>query len=203
MAYWSVPPQWYGERCFIFGCGPSLVDAPVSRLCRLGRTIAINDAYLRAPHSDILYFCDLHWWRANEWQIRNAFFGHWIVSLENELPGVKRLHNTGPIGLETDPCGLRHGSNSGYQAINLAYHLGAKEIVLVGFDMRTIDGRVHWRQRNGDNENGQTRTMTNVMLPKFQTLKTPLEQEGVRVINATPGSSLTIWPIVHPETFLG
>lgn len=31
--------------------------------------------------------------------------------------------------------GLPGGGNSGFQAINLAYHLGAKTIILLGFDM--------------------------------------------------------------------
>jgi len=168
----------------------------------MNRSIALNDAYLRAPHADILYFCDLHWWQVNEWQVRNAFFGKWIVTLENVISGVRRLRNTGPIGLETDPCGVRHGSNSGYQAINLAYHLGAKEIVLVGFDMQTVNGRSHWRTRNGDNEDKEQRVMKNVILPKFQTLQKPLELARVRVVNATPGSALTLWPIVDPQNLL-
>lgn len=202
MSYWVVTPEWLGERVFILGCGPSLSMVSASRLSRSGKVIAVNDAYLKAPRADILYFCDKKWWQSSEALVRTTFFGRWIVTLEHKLHGVKRLRNTGPIGLEQDPSGIRHGSNSGYQAINLAYHLGAKEIVLVGFDMRPVNGQVHWRQRNGEQPEAQAKTMRMVMLPKFESLRSPLCEAGVGVVNATPDSALQVWPVADIEGFL-
>lgn len=201
MSYWSVPRDWEGETVAIIGCGPSLQHVDPGKLLAFRRAIAINDALLRAPWADLHYFCDQQWWESNLYTMHG--FPVLRVTMENDIPGVLRLRNTGPTGLETDPTGLRHGSNSGYQAINLAYHFGAKRIVLFGFDMRVVHDRTHWRERNGEMATARfQRTLTNTMLPKFQTLVEPLREAGVEVLNATPGSALTCWPSVSIDDIL-
>jgi hypothetical protein len=124
------------------------------------------------------------------------------VQQEPKIPGVKTLRLTGATGLEDDPGRLRHGSNSGYQAINLAYHFGAKRIVLLGMDMHT-DGHCHWRKRTVETTPGDfNQTLRQTMLPKFNSLVEPLREVGVEVFNATPGSALTCWPLCTLEEFL-
>jgi hypothetical protein len=204
MKHWMVPPEWMGETAFLLGCGPSLNDVPVERL--RGRIIAINDAYLKAPWADVLYFCDLPWWRKNQHEVREVFRGRRIVTMINFIPGVHTLRCTGEEGLDTDPGALRSGLNGGFQAIHLAYHFGAKRIVLLGYDMRAVlpVGResqnenklVHWRPRTGDNAARQEHLMRTRMLPKFNSLTAPLAAAGVQVVNCTPGSALRVWPQV-------
>ena len=191
--HWTVTPEWFGDTAFILGCGPSLGEVPVHQLHRVGRVIAVNDSYLRAPWADILYFCDDKWWNANRETVGATFVGRWIVTLDNEYHGVKTLRNTGVEGLEIDPGGLRNGSNSGYQAIGLAYHLGVSRIVLLGFDMQCRGDHVHWRARENDNVASQQRVMQKVMLPKFNSLVGPLRDAGVQVWNCTPDSALKCW----------
>ena len=48
--------------------------------------------------------------------------------------GIPEFTNTGEEGLELDPTGLRNGQNSAYAAINLAVHMGARTVVLLGVD---------------------------------------------------------------------
>jgi len=199
---WVVPPEWLGETVFVLGCGPSLASTPVGRLSAHGRVIAINDAYRRLPTADVLYFCDRKWWLRNQSYVRRDFQGRYIVTIADRVDGVKTLRCTGAIGLESDPGALRHGSNSGYQAINLAYHFGARRIVLLGYDMRLVEGKVHWKARSKEQPDAQRRTMENVMLPKFDTLKGPLEKAGVEVLNATPRSRLRVWPLVDIDEIL-
>jgi hypothetical protein len=197
MSYWRVEPEWCGESVAILGCGPSRAAVDVALLREhCDHVIAINDSFRVAPWADILYFCDLKWWTTRGSDVQRVFRGR-IVTLENEIPGVLRLHNSGATGLDPDPTCLRHGSNSGYQTIHLAYHLGAMLITLVGYDMRIVDGRMHAEHRP---ERQSTREFAallhHAMLPKFDTIAQPLADAGVQVINATPGSALTIWPIV-------
>jgi len=192
--HWTVTPEWYQGTAFILGCGPSLRNADVSSLRSVGYVIAVNDSYLLAPWADVLYFCDKKWWTANQDTVMSTFTGRWIVTLDECYHGVKTLRNMGVEGLETDPGGLRHGSNSGYQAIGLAYHLGVSQIVLLGFDMRCDGDRVHWRDRAKDNADAQARVMSTVMLPKFNSLVAPLRDAGVQVWNCTPDSALRCWP---------
>lgn len=201
---WVVPPEWCGDTAFLLGCGPSLAHVPVHRLHGHGHIIAINDAFHRVPDAEVLYICDRKFWRKQRDRIADTFTGRYLVTLDNILPGAKTLRCTGAEGLETDPACLRHGSNGGYQAINLAYHFGARRIVLLGYDMHVVDGRGHWQEREGDYVAPEAfqRTLENVMLPKFQSLAAPLTAAGVEVLNATPGSSLQVWPITRLEDVL-
>jgi hypothetical protein len=197
VSYSFIVPEWAGSTVFILGCGPSLIGFD-SRSLYGQRVIAINDSFELAPWADILYFCDKKWWDTRKHKVRDQFTGRRIVTLENQIDGVTRLRNTGDAGLETDPAGLRHGSNSGYQCINLAYHLGAKRIVLLGYDMQVIGNDLHWNQKQRPERQdpaGFTQTL-NIMLMKFPSLVVPLQREGIEVINATPNSRLKCWPYV-------
>jgi hypothetical protein len=92
------------------------------------------------------------------------------------------------------------GRNGGYQAMNLAVHFGAKRQLLVGFDMRAREGKSHWF---GDHPTKSGPDIyANVMLPAFPTIVEPLKVLGVEVINCTPGSALTCFPMMSLEDAL-
>ena len=197
MSHWCIPPEWTGETAFLLGGGPSLKGFDASIL-RGRRVIAINNSWELAPWADVLYFCDEKWWRWYGDKVSIGFQGRYIVTpaLHVPDPRAKLIKLTGATGLETDPSGLRHGSNSGYQAINLAYHFGAKRIVLLGYDMN-INGTTHWHAGHPTTKPEKfADTLVEAMLPKFPTIVEPLRGAGVEVLNATPGSVLTCWPIV-------
>jgi hypothetical protein len=104
-------------------------------------------------------------------------------------PHAQVLQNTGILGLEEAPTGLRTGKNSGYQAINLAYHLGAARVVLVGYDMRPdAKGRHHWF---GSHPYPTLDPPYPALLEYFGTIAGPLAARGVEVLNATPDSALS------------
>lgn len=199
---WSVPPEWFNEVAFLLACGPSFSRVPVDKLQGKGRVLAINDAYQRVPWADVLYACDLKFLRAHQDRILGTFQGRYIVSLDNNLPGVRSLRNTGEVGLETDPGGLKHGHNSGYQAINLAYHLGATKIVLLGYDMGTPNGQLHWQPRSDQQTEFGFNQSLSIMLACFPSLVQPLYEAGVSVVNCTPHSKLQCWPYEPLSTVL-
>ena len=99
-------------------------------------------------------------------------------------PSQHRCHGE---GLCTVPDTIHLGGNSGYQAINLAYHLGARKIIILGFDMHR-DGGAHW---HGDHPglNVPDAHLTN-WRSRMAPLARDLQNQGVRVINSTPGSAL-------------
>ncbi len=200
---WSVPPEWTGETAFLIGGGPSLRGFDASIL-RGRRVIAINNSWELAPWADVLYFCDYKWWEWHGDKVTEGFEGRYIVTPSQILkdPRGRLVTLTGGTGLETDPGGLRHGSNGGYQAINLAYHFGAKRIVLLGYDM-TADKRTHFHDGHPTTKmDAYRRTLEFSMLPKFPTIVEPLKKAGVEVINATPGSALKCWPYRPLEEIL-
>ena len=95
------------------------------------------------------------------------------------------------MGLSKDPSRV-HGTNSGAQAVNLAYHLGATRIVLLGYDMQHTGGRRHCHQDypagwlNAEPVKGWA--------SQFAFLARDLAAEGVEVLNASRETALTCVP---------
>jgi hypothetical protein len=83
---------------------------------------------------------------------------------------------------------IHFGSNSGYQAINLAFLWGAKRIVLLGFDCKSKGGKPHWFGKH-PKELNQTQPYE-IWLQYFERLATDLEAAGVEVLNCSPGSAI-------------
>ena len=100
---------------------------------------------LSYPNADILYWTDS---RVYSWYKKDIdkFKGekYTIKPYGDLTKDIKILKNTGKGGLELEATAIKHGNNSGYAAINLAYHLGVKRIVLLGFDMQNIGGKSHF-----------------------------------------------------------
>ena len=106
---------------------------------------------------------------------------------------IKILKKGNKFNLEESKDTLSHGNNSGYAAINLAYHLGAKRIILLGYDMRNDGKKSHYHDGypvpiTGDN------IYRDEFIPGFQVLADLLKTKGVEVYNASLNSLLTVWP---------
>ncbi len=208
-----IAREWPGRTVACIATGPSLVAEDVERLRGL-RTIAINDAYKLAPWADVLYACDSKWWG---WHKGVPEFAGRKFALEPPAdarsrklmetlkhfprphwayPDVARLKGTGRFGLELEPDGLRLGSNSGYQAINLAVHFGAARILLLGYDMQG-DHR-HFFGVHPD----QSKPPFRLCLEAFETLVAPLKELGVEVINCTRRTALHCFPEMSLEDAL-
>lgn len=206
--HWTVPRIWPGETVVCVGGGPSLSVEQLERVRGRARVIVINNAYQLAPWADVLYACDLRWWRWHAGdpggQGDHGIFKGLKVSLDTGQAGrpdeVKLLENTGIKGFEEKPDGLRTGSNAGYQVINLAPHFGAARILLLGYDMRRgEDGRAHW---HAEHPTGGPIDYENFFAPKFYDLVAPLDALGIEVWNVTPGSALTAFPKMTLEAAL-
>jgi hypothetical protein len=102
--------------------------------------IAVNDAALRAPWTDVLFFGDDRWfdWHADEL----AAYGGLIVTRHMSLVRNRRVHVVKPStrdgAISTNPGAIAWNGSSGACAINLAALFGAARIVLFGFDGRVI-----------------------------------------------------------------
>jgi hypothetical protein len=207
-APWLVPPLWPGETVAILAGGPSLMPAQVDA-CKLARrslgegggkarVIAINDAYRLAPWADLLYFCDSRWWEWHKERPEFRAFGGIKVTLSEDVAAkdgsIRWLRNSGVEGFDDKRDCLRNGRNSGYQALHLAAHLGARRIVLLGYDMRlAADGREHWFGAH-PGHNPLKQATLDLMNKCFTSLVDPLLARGIEVVNATPSSALDVFP---------
>ena len=183
----AVPRLWPGATVVCLGAGPSLTRQDVEACRGRGAVIAINGSYTLAPWADILYACDNKWWLWHKGATDFPGLKYTLDARARAWPGVTVLRNTGDSGLELDPTGVRTGRNSGYQAINLAVHLGAARILLLGYDMRGD----HWHKPHPDG----SRPPFAICLKHFATLVEPLRAAGVEIVNCTPHSALTCFPM--------
>lgn len=143
------------------------------------------------PDADYLYACDLRWWQIHIEDVKKTFKGKLVTQYErdhekefaesNGILALKGLHKGG-LGREQ----LHYGSNSGYQAINLAYLHGATHIVLLGFDMGAT-GNTHWF---GDHKHGLANGNYTSFVDRFTALAEDLKSEGVQVTNCTRKTNL-------------
>ena len=193
--WWDIPREWEGQTAFILGGGASLRGFDFERL-RGSRIIAINRMFRLCPFADVVYFCDKHWWTLDGEEVRRTFTGSHVITIGRvDDPLVKRLRNMGAQGLSTSASGVKHGTNSGYQSINLAYLFGASRICLLGFDMKVAeDGVTHAHGGYGTGAAEMAHVLGKRMLPFFDRLVEPLKIAGVDVINCNPDSALECWP---------
>jgi hypothetical protein len=187
-----VVARWPGATVAIIGGGPSLLPIDVQQLHRRVPVIAVNDAYRLAPWADVLYAADEKWWGWHGGVPLFAGAKYSISPTPARWPDVHVLENTGPLGLERAPTGLRTGFNSGYQAINLAVHLGAARVLLLGFDLSADGRRTHWFGDHPD----LTPSPYLEMRDAFATLIEPLAACGVEVVNCSRRTALTAFPCV-------
>ncbi len=191
----AVPRSWPGSTVVLLATGPSLNQADVDYCRGKARVLAINNAYQLCPWADAMFGTDARFWAWHKgvpsftgpkWSLEHSQWGPYRA----KYPDIQRLRNTGPGGIEHEPTGLKNGRNSGFAAVNLAIHYGAKRILLLGYNMQPIKGVGHFF---GEHPNKQ-RSPYDQFRRRFESLKKPLAKLGVSVINCTEGSALMAFP---------
>lgn len=201
------------RRIVVLASGPSLTLEQTRRVGRARlegwRAIAVNDTWRLLPSADVLYACDGKWWEMHYAAVRAGFAGElWTQAragaardrLKLERFELEHVEGRNGRGLCTAPGAINTGGNSGFQAINLAYHFGAREIVLVGFDMQNTGGRAHFF---GDHPDGLPQAADpGQWISNYDDLAPDLAREGIVVYNATAETALRCFPRVPLERAL-
>lgn len=133
------------------------------------KVVAVSDAYRLSPWADVLASSDMKWWRHH----RPEFDGLKYSAVE--VQGVKKFDWT---ATET---------NSGLLAIKVAVHLGAKRVLLLGYDM----GGSHFFGPH-------PAPLKNTSPQRFEVFKRQFADyrpRGVEIINCTPESGLKCYPM--------
>lgn len=194
---WDVPDRFRGRVFCIVGGGPSLKsEATREAMAKAAQDypdvvwIAVNNSYEIAPWADILHFADAAWWEWNHRAVKKV----WKKIVTTATSEVKPPCNDPMLRrfwrdrnqFTTDKQKL-HGFDSGTQAVNLAFHLGASKIVLWGIDMCVPAGETpqwHTKHRRATRvENYLTK-----FAPTLAESVRRLGELGVPVVRATdPG----------------
>jgi hypothetical protein len=192
----TPPFNWRDHTVVVVASGPSLSDEDIVRIEHSGAlTIAVNTSYAKLQHPDVVYACDYLWWKLNHMKAKQNIPRRQLWTQDRaaaEQFQLSHIQWEGKDGL--GKRGLRVNGNSGAGAINLAYHFGARRILLVGMDMKPgPNGEKHWHPDHPKPlVQGQ---QFEEWRKKMGVLAADLKTEGVTVVNCTPGSALTCFPM--------
>lgn len=193
---WTVPPIWKGERCFIIAGGQTAREVVNGFINETDRprlpdyVMAVKDAAFLQPFAQCMFYADkrFHKFRPEVWQVYKGPMRVKRSVDENAPQGVlqvrrARADSRGINGLSLDPA-LLGGHDSGGSALNLAFHFGAKEIVLIGFDLMGH----HW---NPDHPLPRAKMRAHLKhRASIDAMAAPLRSAGVKVLNASRLSTL-------------
>lgn len=183
-----------GGTIVCIASGPSLTAADV-RIVRRWRSaapdrhvIAVNNCWQLAPWADAVFACNRLYWAEYVERIRAACRSELWTST---APAATRY------GLSLAP--IERGGGSGCLALRLALYQGAARVVLLGYDMAPLDGRLHWHPDHGDQAHriaGREIRMSNPgpaefrsWIGAFNALASP-----VPIINCSRHTALTCFP---------
>lgn len=203
--------RYEGQVVVVAASGPSLEKA-VEKLehSRGVPIIAVNDAYRLLPWAHMLYACDSVWWDVQggvpdfpgeKWSshTNDPRGRHNDKRAAAAAYGLKVIEGRPGRGFSEDPAAIHYGQNSGFQAVNLALLFGAAKVVLVGFDMRPVNGKTHFfgehspPLRNIASFDGFVRAFEEAV---------DSVPAGVQIVNATWGSAIKCFPKVKLDDAL-
>lgn len=171
--------------------GPSLISEDILLAMSSGcRIIAVNNAIfmLGLSKKHISYSADMAWWRTYFQDVSAMPFERW--SCNDEAVSVYQLHRHPRIQGEF---------NSGQHAIYLASYLGAKRIVLLGYDCSLRYG-LHFHGSHKYQLSNPSHGSIIAWQRQFH--KLALDLEDVEIINCSRYSELTCFKRIELEKTL-
>lgn len=208
----GIPKMWDDATVYILGGGPSLLKSNLN-LIKDKNVLGVNQAYTLGDWVDVCYSGDARWYHWNKKNLR-AYKGRLITSYPSYQPdhnrNAKKVLNVGRIsghGIsgKTNKSIMWNG-NSGASAVNVAYWLGAKRIILLGFDMKRQGKQFNWHNdyptTPGKKQNGRLKTPYRQFLRCWNKIAIDAKALGLEIINCTPGGSLNIFQRAELEDFV-
>ena len=198
-----IPARYPDCTALLIASGPSLSREQID-YCKPGRmagkfaAFGCNDAYRMCEYLDVLYAADGRWIDHHRAHLPPRLrVGHRCWTPDKAAAKAydewTLVGQAARRGLSTSSDTLHLGNHSGYQLINLAYAMGCRRLVLIGYDCHS--GGQHWF---GKHPAGPLDVQTNY--PRYaKTYHSIAEQTpslGLTIINATPNSALDAFPMM-------
>ena len=212
-----IPELWQGQTVFILGGGPSLSNVNFD-LIKGRRVLAVNNSYgdpvknekgetiCYEPRHwvDAVWYGDVRWleWHKEGMKKFSGLIGSCASGHDNKK-GIIHYKRGRQYGLEKRRGYVAWNRSSGASAIDFAFHLGAKTVVLLGYDMRRVDGKKNWHDdhKSGPPNDGSKDPYDRFLIP-FQYINRDARERGFKIINCTPDSAIQVFPIMSLEDYL-
>lgn len=166
-------------------------------------TIAVNDAAKLVLWACAVYAADREWWELHGPSIRSAA-SRWtqipvsMRGLERDRAqdfasanGLNVVAGESGDGLCRIPGRVNYGLNSGFQAMNLAWHAGARRLVLLGFDYKNAGRRSHYFGDHPAPLRNDEPKKFEKWIAHMDRLAADLAADGVEVVNCSRDTALT------------
>jgi len=212
---WSAPKIWKGGTCWIIGGGSSITKqfripddvvqqvrdkklplsafSPYMSILHDKHVIGVNSAFLLGDWIDICFFGDKDWFFDNKPELDK--YKGLVVGCPSVLKiqsfvdlGIKYVEKNDikEYGISEDPSKVCWNKNSGAAAISLAFNLGCKRIILLGFDMQITDDKKHWHVQYDQN----APIPFAKHLVGFGDIASDAERLGIEILNCNPDSAI-------------
>ncbi len=205
---WTIPELWKGGTVFILGGGHSLENIVRSNPLIGKKVIAIHYALMAMPSCSIWFAGDARCY----WELKKQIdrFSGLKISLNIYTDNSKSLEDIPEIHIVDIEKGkglssilnrtyLYYNGSSGGSAIDLAAKLGAKRIILYGYDMRYshiptvyISHRSQQKIIDGWKSN----------LSIWRNIASDCNMRKIELVNCTPNSELPVITKGNLEDYL-
>lgn len=216
---------YIGQRCFVLGSGPSLKSIDFSSLSGK-KIITVNTLYKYPAFKDIypIFHCAL-----DPGFYRDEYLDSLHAILDNRPETSLLVSSNAPGELRSRtncyttifgylPSSVVHPFNLARPsaafvnvvsfAIELALYLGFSEIVLLGCDFSQFTVRKEIHLYDTDSEQDRTAEVWQdllghtIAIMQHESLYSYAQKQGVKVVNATEGSFLDVYPHVNLSDWL-
>lgn len=188
--FWKPNKIYQDKVVIIIGGGPSHAKLNLSELNNV-RFIAVNSSCRKifpiATKNDILYFSD-NSWQENRPELVQLWPGFVVTSNRNTKARLGLFVDYLDVSRLTEEMQVKSDyvqASSGHTAACLAAIMGARRLVLIGFECQAILGKTHGHD---DYTQGDMLAFKERFLPGWTGLSFAFKQMEVEVINSTPNS---------------
>ena len=220
-----INPIFNGQAAVLIGTGPSLNAKQIEIVksykeenkCKV---FTINNAYEVAPFSDVHFAGDASWWEiyykaSDKLRDMGADKYTWYPDTARKFNLKYIAGDLRKPGLSFDPS-IIHINGSGPSSINLAMHYGVNRLLLIGHDMKYADDYNGHNKKSGATPRhffgeypeplrqwpkvgvSQSGTL-DCLIKIYNNMTSDLKAAKMQVINCTPGSALSTFPMADLE----
>ncbi len=170
-------------KWFVLAPGPSMSQQLADSVKGESHVCVVGNSYELAPWAECLVASDRVWWSEHPQ----------AMDFQGGRFAAQRIEGTNLV----NPCSFGTASNSGVLALDLLRNIGAKEMVLLGFDSHGSHffGEYKNRCRNTPDRRRHEH--------RLQFKNWAYSNKGIKVINCTPGSLLDAFPFGELGDHLG
>lgn len=159
----------------VLATGPSLTQEIADSMRGKCRVVAVSDSYKLTPWADAVASTDAAWWKAHPEALAMPCPKFGAMPDFRAIDGVERLL-------------VDTSTNSGLLGVMVAVRLGAKRVLLCGFDLHSPGE--HFFGRHPAPLKSTSADRMEVFKRQFAAYR----PRGVEILNCTPGSALTCYP---------